>query len=48
MAYTVYLPENLAIYNFSLAVVIGLVIVFLLIGFALGNSRGRRVRRRPE
>ena len=40
-----YLPET---YNFTVAAAVGLVIVVLIVGFALGSSRGRRVRKRPE
>ena len=48
MAHTIYFPENLANYNFGLAAVIGLIILFLVIGVIIGTSRGRKVRRRPE
>jgi len=40
-----YLPET---YNFTVAAIVGLVIVILVVGFFLGSFRSKNVKRRPE
>ena len=48
MGYTIYFPENLANYNFGIAAVIGLVVIVLIVGMVIDNSRFSGKRRRPE
>ena len=40
-----YLPET---YNFTVASIVGLVIIVLIVGVVIGNSRSSRKRRKPE
>ena len=48
MGYTIYFPENLVNYNFTLAAVIGLVVLVLIVGVVIGSSRSSKKRKRPE
>ncbi len=48
MKSTTYFPENLADYNFTLATVIGLVILVLIVYIVIVSSRGKKSRNRPE
>jgi hypothetical protein len=48
MSYVSSFVENSPNYNFSVAIILGLLVIVLIIGFILGRSRGKRTRRRPE